>query len=790
MRLSSLDLKLIRDLRGMLGQGITIALVVAAGIAGYIALASTYDSLVDSRDLYYDRYRFGDAFVMLERAPEGLARRLEEVPGVARAYTRVVSPVRIPMEGAAQSPVGEVVSLPADGEPPLNDIFLREGRMPEPGRRDEALLLDAFGERWGVGVDDTLRVVMNGRLRALRVTGLANSPEFIYPVPPGGALIPDDERFAVLWMDRRTVAPAFRMEGAFNHVVFRLHREASEREALAGIDRILEPYGGRGAVGRDLQPSNYILEGELQQLRQFARVIPLIFLGVAAFILNVVLSRLLHLQRTQVAALKALGYRNREVGLHYLKMVSGVTLGGAVLGIGLGWYMGSAMTDLYGSIFGLPVLEFRVGWGQVVAGTLVALAAGLVGAFGALRKILRLSPAEAMQPEPPARYRPTLIERMGLGRLVGTTGRMVLREIGRRPLRTGLSALGIAMAVAIVVVARFSTDAMDYLIEEHFYRAWRENVTVTFTGPQPDRALRELLPLPGVERVEGMRITSVRMRYGHRWRDVPLQGYQADVQLRQLLSADGEARAPPEGGLVITEKLAEVLRVEVGDTVTVTLREGRPGDHELVVGGTVDEMFGLQGHMALGELNRLLGEGPAVSQALLLTDPGRFAELEDRLAGMPVVVDVGSRDLLVERFREQSAEILLVMTLILTLFACVIAAGVVYNNARVAVSTRARDLASLRVLGFTRGEISSVLLGEMAVHVALALPLGLWIGHLLCVAVVETVDMERYRLPVVLTPETYGFAAAVVLVAAAGSALLVRRRLDRLDLIAVLKTRE
>ena len=787
---SALDLKLIRDLRGMLGQGITIALVVAAGIAGYISLASTYDSLVDSRDLYYDRYRFGDAFVMLERAPEGLTRQLEEVPGVARAYTRVVSSVRIPMEGVAQSPIGVVVSLPSDGNPPLNGIFLREGGMPEPGRRDEALLLDAFAERWEVGVGDTLRVVMNGQLRPLRITGLANSPEFIYPVPPGGALVPDDERFAVLWMDRRTVAPVFQMEGAFNHAVFRLHRDASEREALAGIDRILEPYGGLGAVGRDLQPSNYILEGELQQLRQFATVIPLIFLGVAAFILNVVLSRLLHLQRTQVAALKALGYRNREVGLHYLKMVSGVTLAGAVLGIGLGWYMGSAMTDLYGTIFGLPVLEFRVGWTQVVVGTAIALLAGGAGAFGALRKILRLSPAEAMQPEPPARYRPTLIEQMGVGRLMGATGRMVLREIGRRPVRTGLSALGIAMAVAIVVVARFSTDAMDYLIEEHFYRAWRENVTVTFAGPMPQRALGELLPLPGVERVEGMRTTSVRMRAGHRWRDVPLQGYQPDAQLRQLLSADGEARAPPSGGLILTQKLAEVLRVEVGDTVTVTLREGRPGDHPLVVGGMVDEMFGLQGHMAIGDLNRLLGEGPAVTQALLLTDPQRFAELEDRLAGMPAVVDVGSRDLLVERFREQSAEILLVMTLILTLFACVIAAGVVYNNARVAVSTRARDLASLRVLGFTRGEISSVLLGEMAVHVALALPLGLWIGHLLCVGVVESVDMERYRLPVVLTLETYGFAVAVVLVAAAVSALLVRRRLDRLDLIGVLKTRE
>jgi putative ABC transport system permease protein len=421
----------------------------------------------------------------------------------------------------------------------------------------------------------------------------------------------------------------------------------------------------------------------------------------------------------------------------------------------------------------------------------VALGAGVVGAMGALWSILRLSPAEAMSPAPPARYRPSLPERLGLGRLVGPTGRMVLREIGRRPVRTGLSALGIGMAVAIVVVARFNTDALNYLIEEQFYRAWRENVTVTFAGPVPDRAVRELLPLPGVERAEGLRITAVRMHAGHRWRDVPLQGYQDGGRLRQLLGAEGDARPPPSEGLVLTTKLAEVLGVSPGDTVRVTLREGRTRDEFLVVGGLVDEMFGMQGHMPIGELNRLLGEGPLVSQALiLLSDPGGFPALERRLSEMPAVIDVGSRDLLVARFRDQSAQLLVVMTLILTAFAAVIAAGVVYNNARIAVSTRERDLASLRVLGFTKREISTVLLGEMAVQVALAIPPGLWIGYRLCVGIAGSIDPERYRLPVVLSVGTYGFATGVILLAAGVSALLVRRRLDRLDLIGVLKTRE
>ena len=790
LSLSSLDRKLVRDLKGMLGQGITISLVVAAGISGFLALRATYGSLLESRDQYYEAYRFGDVFAQLDRAPESLRERLEEIPGVTLVHTRVTEAVRIPMEGVTQSPVGYVVSLPSGGAPPMNALFLREGSLPAPGRGDEALLLDAFAERWGVGVGDTLRVVMNQSLRRVRITGLATSPEFVYPTPPGGALIPDDERFAVLWMDRGGVAPVFRMEGAFNDVVMRMAPGASERAILAEVDRILEPYGGLGAVDRDRQPSNFLLNSELDQLRQFATVVPIIFLGVAAFLLNVVLSRLLHLQRTQIASLKALGYHDREVGLHYLKMTLGVVLGGSLLGVGVGWYFGRVLTDFYGTFFGFPVLEFRLGTGAVLAGVATAALAGLLGTWTALRRILALSPAEAMSPEPPARYRPSLLERMGLGALLGPMGRMVLRELGRRPLRTVLSAVGIALAVAIIVVGRFSQDAMNHLIDEQFYRAWKENVTVAFAGPTPERAVRELQSLPEVVYAEGMRVTSVRMHVGHRWRDVPLQGYSEGARLRTLLGADGLERPMPDGGVVITDKLGEVLGVGVGDEVRVTLREGRPGDRTVRITGFVDEMLGMQGHMALHELNALLGEGPVVTQALIQSDPASFSALESRLSAMPGVIDVGSRDELVRRFREQSAEVLVIMTLVLTLFASIIAAGVVYNNARVALSVRERDLASLRVLGFGRREISTILLGELAVQVLIAIPPGLWLGRQLCILIAGTVDPEYYRLPVILSPASYAFAAGMVLLAAAASALLVRRKLDRLDLIGVLKTRE
>lgn len=787
---STLTRKLLRDIRGMGGQILTISLVVAAGVASFVALQSTWQALLDSRDRYYYEYRFGDVFVTLERAPEGFGEQLEAVPGVATAYTRLVAPVRIPLETGTQPPIGIVVGLPRDGRPALNDVLLRQGRMVEPGRADEALLLDVFAEVAGLAPGDTLPVVMEGVLRQVRITGLATSPEFVFASAPGGDPIPDDERFAVLWMDRASVAPAFQMEGAFNDAVFRLSPGASEETVIAELDRALEPYGGRGAVGRDRQRSNYFLQMRLDQLEALTRFVPLIFLGVAAFLLNVVLSRLVKLQRTEIAGLRALGYQNREIGGYYVRLVGLVVLLGTALGALLGGWMGQGITGFFTDFFRLPLLEYGVSPGTVVAALLVAFLFGALGAFVALRQILSLSPAEAMAPPAPSRYRPSLLERLGVGRLLGSSGRMVLREITRRPLRTGLSSLGIALAIAVVIASRFSVDGFDFIVENHYERSTRENVAVALTGPTLERATREVGAVPGVIRSEGLRSTPVRVRSQSRWRDVVFYGYQDDGELRQLLDVGGSATRPPSGGVVLTGTLAEMLGVGPGDTVRVELREGRGGTHPVPVTGTVDEMFGLQGHMRLDDLNRLLGEGPTVNSVLLAIEPGTFSQVEARLATFPGVAQVTEKARTVQRIRELSAEPQRAMVFFLTLFGSIIAVGIVYNNARVALSVRARDLASLRVLGFTRKEISGILLGEMAVEVLVAIPFGLALGRLFSQLITRTLDLDEYRIPLMVTPETYAFAISMVLLAAVASALLVRRRLDRLDLIGVLKTRE
>ena len=785
----ALDRKVLRDLVQLKGQVVTVALVVACGIAGFVAFQSTWDSLESSKEAYYERYRFADAFVRLKRAPETVAAQLEAIPGVARVYTRVVQTIHIPITGQVQPPIGEIVSLPG-GQPPLNRLVLARGRMPESERGDEALLLTAFARRYGIEPGDSLPAVINGTLRELRIVGLATSPEFVYPMPPGGGLSVDDERFAVLWMDRAAIAPAFQMEGAFNDAVFRLQPGASERAVLQEIDRVLDPYGGVPAVGQGRQESNYIVIDEMEQLRTWATVVPLIFLSVSAFLVNVVLSRLVSLQRPEIATLKAVGYGDWAIGLHFLKLVSVFVLLGAGLGLVLGAVLGRGLTGLYTEVFHFPIFSFRVSLPVMLAGTAVSLVAAVVGAAAAVRQVVALTPAEAMRPPAPAVYRPLISERLGLGGFVSQAGRMVLRELERRPLRLFLSSLGVAAAIASLVVGRMSQDALDYLLDVQFQRAWREDLSVTFRDPLPERAVRALGRLPGVHRAEGIRAVAASARVGPRARDVVVLGYEDGAQLRRVVDRRGREVPLPPSGALASAQLATALGIGVGDTVLVKVLEGERRTYPVRLAGLVADLAGLQLYARRSVLAALLGEAPSANSAVLALDPRGTAEVERRLKDMPRVASISSRVSAIRRFREQSGTSMMIISAVLTAFAATIAIGVVYNNARVALSLRSRELASLRVLGFTRTEISGILLSELALQVLVSLPLGVLLSRWFTHWVVSISHPERFRLPAEVSPHRLAFAVLVAVVAAAISALLVRHRLDHLDLIAVLKTRE
>ncbi|HEY6880883.1 MAG TPA: ABC transporter permease, partial [Polyangiales bacterium] len=779
--MKTLTRKLFRDVGNMRGAVFTISLVVAAGIAAFVTLRGTYLSIVETRDVYYSRQRFGDVFSQLERAPLALADKFEALPGVARVYTRVAGTARVPLPTLDEPAEGRVLSIPDDGPPPMNGIELLAGRMPRADRDDEALLIELFAEKHHVHPGDTLRVIIEGRERTLRVVGLAMSPEYVLAVPNGGSA-PAPERFAVFWMPRSAVEAAFDMRAAFNDVVLDLAPGVDPEHVIPKLDELLDDYGGLGAQPRARQISNYFLTQDLGQLSTLATIAPLIFLGVAAFLLNVVLSRLIELDRPQIATLKAIGYSDREVGVHYLELTLIITLLGTLGGIAAGAYLGQQMTGLYQKFYRMPALVFHIDERLVGGAVLVSLIAGIVGSAISVRRVILLPPAEAMRPAAPPSYGQGPIGR-ALTKQLGTAARMVAREISRRPTRTLLSALGIGAATGIIVVGQHFSDAMNYIVDYYIQAQQRETIGVSFVNPLSEDGASALKGLPGVLDVQWIKLMQVRVRAGHRERVVSLIAHPTRHSMRPLLDANGNEVALEPGSVLFTDMLAKVLHVKPGDSVIAEPLIGDRTPRKLRMSGTVSELIALWIHMTGDDFATWLGTAGLVSGAVLQVDPQHLELVQSELLKMPQVASAQRKELIIDEFRKQQGETMGTFAFILTMFAVTIAVSVVYNNARVALSLRGRELASLRVLGFTRGEISAVLIGELGVQVLAGVPFGLWFGRLLVLGMISANDPESFRFPANLSAHTYAVAALVTVLASIASALLVRRKLDQLDLV-------
>ena len=786
----ALTRKLFRDLWQIKGQAFAISLVIGAGVAMWITYLSAFDSLRLTQSAYYERYRFADVFAGLKRAPSRLRERIAEIPGVAQVETRVVVTVNLDVEGLAEPATGRLISIPARRRAMLNDVVLRAGRYIDAGRPDEVLASEAFANANGLGPGDSVTAVINGRRRALTIVGLALSPEYIYTIRPG-ELIPDDRRFGLFWMERRALAAAFDMEGGFNDVTLTLLPDASEQDVIARLDDLIEPYGGFGAIPRAQQLSHWSVDQELAGLQGIGRIVPLIFMTIAAFLLNVVLTRIVSVQRGQIATLKAIGYTTRAIATHYANWGLAIAVTGAALGTAGGAMLGSSMMSLYNQFFRFPTLEYRLLPSVVVSAVVVSLVAGLLGALGAVRLAARMPPAEAMRPQRPARYRESWFERAGLKRWFSQPARMVLRNVQRHPVRTLVSIVGIALAMAMLIVGTFSLDAMDVLMDVQFNVAQRQDVMVTFAEPASARAFHEIQHLPGVIAAEPLRSVPARLRFGHRSRQVAIMGLPSQTGLYRVLDVVSvkPVTLPPEG-LVVSLTLANVLGVGRGDMLTIEVLEGRRPVRQAVVSDVVDEYMGTSVYMEIGALHRLMREGENLSGGFITVDSAQLDTLYRALKVTPSVAGVMLKGAALESFQDTFAQNIIIIVLFNVLFASVIAFGVVYNAARVSLSERSRELASLRVMGFTRGEISSILLGELAVVTFIAVPVGLLVGYVLAALVVLAFSTELYHLPLVIMPKTYALAALTIVGAATLSGLAVRRKLDRLNLVEVLKTWE
>lgn len=784
--IGALNQKLLRDIWKIKSQMAAIILVMAAGIAVFIIMFGVLDSLKLTRDTYYDRYQFADLFASLKRAPELVKARINEIPGVSVTETRVIFGVTLQMPKMKEPASGKVISLPDGRDALLNNLYLRSGRMLYPNEENSVLADESFFQAHQLELGDKISVIMNGHRRKLKIVGVVLSPEYVYSIAPG-AMMPDSKRYGIFWMSRRSLEAAVNMKGAFNDVTIKTDRNANLKLVTAQIDLILKPYGGLISYERGDQLSNFFVENELAQLESMGTIAPIIFLSVAAFLINVVMSRQVATQREQIGMLKAVGYTNLEISLHYLKMVLVVTAMGSIIGLFLGAWMGTGMTKMYTDFFHFPILKYSFSIEVMIFAVFFCTAAAIIGTLFAIRSAVALPPAEAMRPESPTQFKETLLERLGFHRNLSFLSRIVVRQLERRPVRAMLSSLGMAFSLAILIFSFFMEDTMTHLMDVQYELTQREDVNIAFVDPRPLRALEEIKELPGVLAVEPIRTIPVYLKHKHYKKRSSITGLTRIPELRRVIDETLKPVSLPKRGIVLNSKLAERLNIRVGELLAVEVLEEKRPVLWVPVAAITQEYIGMGAFINIRELNRLLDESPKVTGASLRIDENSAGLLYKKLKEIPVVIGLNIISVLKQIFEDVMAENLLKMVSINILFGSFISFGVIYNTARIALSERGRELASLRVLGLSRREVAYILFGELGVITLVSLPLGILIGYGLSAGMTASMDSDLFRIPLFINNSTYGYATLIVLVSAVVSFYLVWRQVDRIDLVSAQK---
>ncbi len=787
--MSPLTKKLGRDLWRIKGQAAAIAMVIALGVLMQVMQSGLVVSLDETRRAYYERYRLADVFAPVTRAPERVARELRNIPGVSAVETRIVGQALIDVPEMPLPIRARAVSLSEARTTRLNDVYLTDGRMFEGDRPDEAVVLQSFAKAHDLTPGDRITATMNGARRTFEIVGFATSPEFLFTAPPG-EMVPDDSRFAVLWMSRPAMEAAYDLDGAFNEALISLSRDGETAEVLRAVDQLLDKFGGLGAFPLADLASNKFVSEEINGLRQTSATVPPVFMAVAAFLLYIVISRMVESEREEIGLMKAFGYSDLEVGSHYLKMIMVIAGGGAFVGGVLGIAAGRALIDVYLIYYKFPFLVFQLDLLSFVLGFSASILASSVGGLLVLRRVFALTPAVAMRAAAPPDYSRSGQVGKALASYLDQPTRMVLRRLTRQPVRMAGAVAGVGAGVALSAAMASILTSFDDMMDLTFDIMDRSDVTVSFINPVSDQSLFDIQSINGVIETEPVRIVPVIFQNGLITYRGAINGLVESPRLNRAVDNAERTINMREDGVILSTGLAGTLDIRAGDWLTVDVREGRRPVLRLPVVAISEGLMGSPAYMEISALNRALNEPGRISGAFLRTDADQVDETYSRLKDMPMVAGVSMKSESRTAFQKVMNQGAGAMRYIMALIAGIITFGVIYNAARVAQAERSRDLAALRVLGFTRAEVAFVLLGELAVVTLLALPLGALGGYGLSFAVSKGFSTDLYQIPANFSLTSFGQATVIVVAAAILSGWLVKRSVDRSDLVLALKTRE
>ncbi len=783
--------KLLRDIGQTAGQFAAVAAVVACALVVFVSLKSAYQSLMLSRNTYYERYSFADFFVHLERAPESALYDVSTIPGVLRVRGRIVKDVPLEVRGNHDAVLGRIISMPDRRDSLINDIHIVTGSYFPGAAATEVIVNERFCTANALRVGDAFEATINERKERLRIVGTAYSPEYVYAISSPQQFAPNDRNFAIVFARESFVEDAFNMTNAFNDLVGLLRPGANLQGVLDEIKDRLDQYGVYHKYGRGEQLSNHYLAEEMKELRNSVLVTPMIFLLVAAVVIHVLLRRMTELQRTQIGLLCSLGFSKARIVAHYVHYALAVAVAGAIPGTLLGYVLAAKWTQMYNLFFRFPSLYTRFSPSVVLQAFGLSAVMCVLGAVRSAWRVLRIQPAVAVRPQAAASARSV---HQGALRFVWTRMPLAWRISTRSTLRAWHRAfftlMGVALAVVILLLGTAMTDWMDYIMYYQFGLVDRSDVHVDFVTERQRAAVFDVASLQGVRSAEGILQFGAELRNGWRKKTVLVLGLPADSKLYRIYDTAGRRVPLPADGLVVPDRLARALRLSKGGSVLMDPYLRGKDEQFAEVRAVADQYIGLTVYATQEFLSELLGERGAVNGAFVRTEPNALATVTSQLADVPGVRAVTATGAILGGFEKTVSDLMRVTTFVLGLFAAIIAFAVIYNSSSVSIAEQERDLACMCSLGYERETVAQVATNDIMPLGLLGTAVGLPLGVLVCHGLSRLYETDLYKLPVVIRPATYATVVAIVLVFQLAARWVCRRRVYRIDIVRRLKTLE
>ncbi len=780
---------LIRDIKKSKGQFISILIIVILGVAFYTSLNSVFKNLSNSSDSYYKQYRLADIWVDLYNAPTSIEKKVESLPNVKMVTGRIVKDASISI--SEENATLRFITLPDVKKDIVNDIVIKSGRYFSEDDSNQCLLDEDFLKANNLELGGYIYPIINGNEVKLKIVGAAKSPEFVYTLKDSSQMMADNKKFGIIYIKQSFGEAIFDSKGSINSISIQVSNNNDIESTKDDIKKALKNYGIKSVIDRDEQTSCSMISEEIKQLKSMGGTFPVIFFMVASVIIYIMMGRMVENQRVQIGVLKALGFTNVQVLTYYMSYSTIIAVIGSLIGSILGTYMGLGLTRLYNQYFNLPLGEIKIYGEFVVPAFILTLIFCLFAGYNSCKIIFKIMPSEAMREKSPQGGKKTLVERIDfIWRNITNLEKIIVRNLFSYKRRALLTSLGIIFSSAILLVALGMNDSINFMINQQYGSIQNYDIKVKFSNLISVNELNSIKNIAHVKELEPVLETGVEISNGWKSKNVGFTALIKDPQMYKVEDKNGNNISLPSNGILISEKLANILGVKANDSVDIKFFFPGKEKEEVVIKGIVVQYIGLSTYTSMENLNSMLGEGMIASSAVLKLDNSEFEnEVKNQLKDMPGVTSVESKsDSLNALLKNMGATKSSMGAMIM--LAAILLIAVLYNIATINIFERQRELATLKVLGFTNNEIKKLIFNENYIisifGMIIGLPFGKWLGGLM----MATSSTDSYTIPYVVKIKSYIIAIILTFMFTVITNFILMNKIKAIDMLEVLKNKE